>query len=444
MSGLYKPTCPGAVIKDKDGNPVLDPNTGRPKRKKAKTSKWYGWWTDRSGRRHRTPLYRDKAASLKKLAELETNSDREHVGLIAPGDEQLGRPLADHLADWERQLLAKTDRERARNTAAMTAQRARLVLIDHCGCKLIRDIQPSKVLEVIGGFRTNPPSTGNKYKRRKHLTASTLNYYLAACKQFCRWLARPAERRAPINLLDGVEGWQEGLEPDRHVRRALSADEIDWLLRVTPQTGMEFLGLSPTDRQALYLTALATGYRASELAALTPKDFELDGDEPVVVLGGADTKNAKDAAQPMQHDVANLLRQFLAGRGPGPVWPDAGWGWTKRASRMFYADLAAARLGWISEAKSDQERTDREKSDFLKAKSDAGWADFHALRHSFISGLARNGVHPKTAQELARHSSINLTMQHYTHLTLRDKSAAVQGLPPLVPGEKPKKGEKAG
>src|SRR5579859_4879360 len=41
--------------------------------------------------------------------------------------------------------------------------------------------------------------------------------------------------------------------------------------------------------------------------------------------------------------------------------------------------------------------------------------DFHGLRYTFISNLARGGVHPKTAQHLARHSTIALTMDRYTH-----------------------------
>jgi integrase len=49
-------------------------------------------------------------------------------------------------------------------------------------------------------------------------------------------------------------------------------------------------------------------------------------------------------------------------------------------------------------------------------KSPAGRFDFHALRHSYITHLARLGVHPKHAQQLARHSTITLTMQAYTHL----------------------------
>ncbi len=57
--------------------------------------------------------------------------------------------------------------------------------------------------------------------------------------------------------------------------------------------------------------------------------------------------------------------------------------------------------------------------------------DFHALRHQFISALAAAGVHPKVAQTLARHSTITLTMDRYTHLELHDQTAALDKLPDL-------------
>ncbi len=44
------------------------------------------------------------------------------------------------------------------------------------------------------------------------------------------------------------------------------------------------------------------------------------------------------------------------------------------------------------------------------------YADFHALRKTFITNLSRVGVSPTTAQLLARHSDINLTMNTYTML----------------------------
>jgi len=43
--------------------------------------------------------------------------------------------------------------------------------------------------------------------------------------------------------------------------------------------------------------------------------------------------------------------------------------------------------------------------------------------------LAAAGVHPKTAQVLARHSSITLTMNRYTHLHATDYTAALDKLP---------------
>ncbi len=57
--------------------------------------------------------------------------------------------------------------------------------------------------------------------------------------------------------------------------------------------------------------------------------------------------------------------------------------------------------------------------------------DFHALRHTFVTLLATSRVHPKTAQALGQHSTITLTMDHYTHSFLGDEMAALAGLPDL-------------
>ena len=84
------------------------------------------------------------------------------------------------------------------------------------------------------------------------------------------------------------------------------------------------------------------------------------------------------------------------------------------------------------ESLSDADRQSREASGFLTATDDAGRVvGFHSLRHSFISNLARAGVHPKQAQDLARHSDINLTLSRYTHTVLGDRANAVEALPDL-------------
>ena len=67
--------------------------------------------------------------------------------------------------------------------------------------------------------------------------------------------------------------------------------------------------------------------------------------------------------------------------------------------------------------------------------------DFHGLRHTFIIQLNQAGVPPKVIQALARHSTISLTMDNYTHLELHDQRGALEKLP-NVPAFSPDKKEK--
>lgn len=70
----------------------------------------------------------------------------------------------------------------------------------------------------------------------------------------------------------------------------------------------------------------------------------------------------------------------------------------------------------------------------IPATNAAGQAvDFHALRHTFLTLLAAGGVHPKVAQDLARHSDVNLTLSRYSHTVLEQRSAAVEHMPDFEP-----------
>jgi integrase len=89
-----------------------------------------------------------------------------------------------------------------------------------------------------------------------------------------------------------------------------------------------------------------------------------------------------------------------------------------------------ARTVWINEANSDAERAARETSDFLKYVDSQGkYADFHGLRHTFVTNLARANISPKMVQTLARHSDIKLTMSIYTHVAPVEQAAAIKSLP---------------
>ena len=57
------------------------------------------------------------------------------------------------------------------------------------------------------------------------------------------------------------------------------------------------------------------------------------------------------------------------------------------------------------DAKTDAERADRERSDFLKhIDADGRVLDFHGTRHTYIRAIVAGGASVKTCQELARHS----------------------------------------
>ena len=55
-------------------------------------------------------------------------------------------------------------------------------------------------------------------------------------------------------------------------------------------------------------------------------------------------------------------------------------------------------------------------------------------RHGFITYLVTANVPPKVAQTLARHSTISLTMDRYTHLGIDDLVAGLKRLPVMAGG----------
>jgi hypothetical protein len=83
---------------------------------------------------------------------------------------------------------------------------------------------------------------------------------------------------------------------------------------------------------------------------------------------------------------------------PEPLFPGT---WPDRAAKMLRGDQETAREKWLSEAGTGTERQKRERSDLLKYDTTDGRADFHALRHKFVSDLTTSEVHPKLAKELA-------------------------------------------
>jgi site-specific recombinase XerC len=231
-------------------------------------------------------------------------------------------------------------------------------------------------------------------------------------KGFAAWLVQ--NRRMADSPLAHLSGGNVKLDR-RHDRRALPLDELRAVLDAAARSDISFRGMSGSDRHVLYLTACATGFRAEELACLRPESFDFDAEPPVAVLGAAETKNRKGATQPLPPDIAAALRDYLTGRPAGaPLWPG---NWWKLGADMLRIVLDGAGVPYA-----------------VEGPDGPLYADFHALRHSYIALLEKSGATLKEAMQLARHSDPKLTMAVYVRAQLHDLGRAVERLPDLMSG----------
>ena len=387
---------PAVRFTDDDGRAVTAPLTRRGDRIRLLSAKWYGEYVDADGITRREPLSADKTAAQQMLAELVRKAELGKAGIRDPFEDHRKRPLAEHLADWEASLYANG---RGEEYVKLKLARVGAILT---GCKFVftSDLSADRLELFLARLRGDGG-----------LSIQTSNDYLQAVKQFTRWLAdNDRFDRSPFARLRGGN-----VKLDRrHDRRDLPPAELTKLLAATRAGTSIFRGLNGNDRFHLYLTACGTGFRAGELAALTPESFSLHVDPPTATLAAEHTKNKRPVVQPLPPEVAAALREYLTGRPVGqPIWPGT---WADRSADMLKGDLAAADIPYA-----------------VEGPHGPLYADFHALHHSFITMMERAGISPKAAQELARHSDIRLTMQRYTHKTLHDLAGAVELLPSFVP-----------
>jgi integrase len=153
-----------------------------------------------------------------------------------------------------------------------------------------------------------------------------------------------------------------------------------------------------------------TALRAGDLRSLTTPSFQLDCENPTVTIAADYSKQRRGDTLPLRPALAAELGSFL-----GTLLPTAkafsAMSIVFHVARMFWCDIQAAGI------------PHRDTAGLV--------ADFHSLRHTFVTNLARDGVHPKVAQALARYSTITLTMDRYSHKLIDEQSAALAALPDL-------------
>jgi integrase len=205
------------------------------------------------------------------------------------------------------------------------------------------------------------------------ISAQTFNFYLQAVKQFCRWMVRDGRAsESPLVHLQGLN-----VKTDRrHDRRALSPDEMRWLLDVTAKAPERY-GMTGEARAMLYRLAVETGLRAAELRSLTRGSFDLGGDEPSVTIAAAYAKNRRQDTLPLEAHGALLAKHFT-GKMPQAkafaVPHRTAWYPNVRA------DMAEAREAWMDANGRAESRPSGSNQLSLSIRDESGrWVDFHAL-----------------------------------------------------------------
>ncbi len=429
----------------KDGTKYLKPS-----------KRWYFDIRHEDGTVRRVKGFADLKATEARAGELERQAARARAGYFDPAEKHVLRPLADHLQDYAAALESRGNTpEHVKQTVGRAAS-----LFAGCGFvlpldadagraaewlnALRRDALPSslpardsftpaetaKLLGVSGAAvraavkrgrlaatgqgkaRTFPRSTVEALmlKKAKGCGPETLNHYVRAVRGFFRWLVKV--KRIGSNPLDSLTLVNAAADV-RRGRRELDADELRRLFVAARDSKRSFRGLTGRDRYFLYLAAAGTGFRANALANLTPADFDLNS--PSVTLAARFNKSRKVKVQPLPGDVADALRDYLADRPVNaPVWGGT-WARDHRGAEMIRIDLDAAGIAYAVEGPDGAE-----------------YADFHSLRHSYLTLGGRSGIDLRTLQELAGHSKPELTAR-YSHRRFYDLAGAVEKLPNLVP-----------
>ncbi len=450
---------PHVRLKDR-GRTVLYPLTKDGRKYLRPARRWYFDLRDDSGTVRRVKGFADLKATEQLAAEMERKASRVRSGFTDPAEEHARRPLAAHLTDYAAHLEAKgnTADHTTLTTGRVTA------LLSECGFVFSADADAASAAEWLNALRRNGApvelpagdsfapgdvakllgvsgaavraavkrlrlaGTGNGKARTfprstvealvtnkaKGCAPETVNHYVRAVRGFFRWLVKA--KRIGSNPLDSLPLLNAAVDV-RHARRELTAAELGRLFVAAGASARTYRGLTGADRYFLYLVAAGTGFRASALSNLTPSDFDLSA--ATVTLAARFNKSRRLKVQPLPADVAAALRPYFDGKPAGaPVWGGT-WARDHRGAEMLRNDLEAAGIAYATEGPDGPE-----------------YADFHSLRHSYLTLGGRSGIDLRTLQELAGHSKPELTAR-YSHRRLYDLAAAVEKFPNLVPAAAP-------
>lgn len=323
----------------------------------------------------------------------------EQWGLIQRRHTAAWQGLDQQIEQWEAGMIARGVGE-----GHAATQRKRVASIaESCGFTRFADIDPERVVATIDRWRRDRKVPG--FKRRTDVSEKTLAAYLKAFKAFTRWMTNTGQAaRDPMAAVKVVE---RKAPPTASVsnmaqRRALTEDEQAALVDAAAE-GDTVLGMPGPERALLYRLDLETGLRKSAVYRLTVGDVDPDG---FLDATGSGARNKRTTPKPLRPALLADLLEHCAGRADDDPLFDLPH--QTGLARMVRADAQAAGIDTVG-------------------------VDFHCLRHTFATSLARSGVQVKVLADLLD-DSVKVAMSFYTHTFATDMTQAVNALPDLSPG----------
>lgn len=363
------------------------------------------------GRRVSETAFADRAASEQLLSQRLREVARDAVGLSDPYRRHRARPLADHLAEF----LAGVD-SRNRTAKHRDQLRARLGLaFDGMGARRLDDLDASAADAFLGRLLNDG------------LAVKTRDHYATTLRQFGEWLVdgdriarNPFRRVRRVSRPSDVTVERQALDPD-DVQRLVAAAEVRPVAKYRqahPQARKETLdrlAAAGRRRGALYLFSACTGLRRAECAGVRWLDLDTTAGDAWVSPRAATTKSRRVEPLPLPAPLVAVLegirKDLASDRGRVPPPKSAVFHVPQNLVEQLRKDAAYAGLELIDEH--------------------GRRLDFHALRSTCATMLARAGVGLQLAGRLMRHTSPQMTARHYTKLgraDLRDGSNQLAAL----------------
>lgn len=358
---------------------------------------WYITWRDSRGLVRRvTTGTADRAVAehIKRQKEIELRVERHD-----PTARWRKVPLSDHAKDYRAQQLASGTTQKQADQVHSRIRR----IIAAVKARQVSDLTVATVTKAISQMRQVPQSPKRKPENYPLISLRTRNFYVRAIKQLTAWMLR--ERRITDDPLQQLAMWKRVQTDLRHERRSLRDEEFRQLIAAAEASAETIDGLSGPERSFLYLMARLTGLRKSELGSLTADSFHLDDENPFVILEATYSKHREEDCVLLHSALVPLLRNRLEKLPEGePLFPLLS---QRKTHKMMQVDLAAAGVPYRA--------------------TDGRFADFHALRHSFIT-RAWESASADVVMALARHRSLQMTM-NYTDVDQSDRVRAIKAMP---------------